>query len=75
MVEVDLDADDGRPPVGDQPSTVASEQRPEAMRGDKARMAGCPWTGPPVVRVRCPRLREGGQHDMKRRRHTPEQII
>jgi IS30 family transposase len=41
----------------------------------EALLTGSPWTGPPVVRVRCPRLGEGGQHDMKRRRHTPEQII
>jgi len=27
------------------------------------------------VRVRCPRLGEGGQHDLTRRRHTPEQIV
>jgi len=45
MVEVDLDAGDGRPPVGDQPSTIASEPRPEAIRGDKAR------TPAPVVPV------------------------
>jgi len=35
-------------------------------------LTGSPWTGTPVVRVRCPRLRERGQHDMKRRRHTLE---